>query len=96
MREPLPDQRVRPCQLPGTRVEQRGGRVVVCDADRSVMLALNESAAALWELCDGNTTIDEMVMAICEAASIPAEKARDDVERTLAEFRRAGLLAFDG
>jgi len=60
------------------------------------MLALNESAAALWELCDGSTTIDEMVVAICEVSSVPADRARDDVERTLVEFQRAGLLAFDG
>jgi len=70
--------------------------VVVCDADQKVMLALNQSAAALWELCDGSTTIDEMVMAICAVSSIPADRARDDVERTLAELRRAGLLVFNG
>jgi hypothetical protein len=96
MTEPVADTSVRPRQLPGTRVEQKGGRVVVCDADRKVMLALNESAAALWELCDGSTTIEEMVMAICAVSSIPAGRARDDVERTLAEFQRAGLLAFNG
>jgi hypothetical protein len=33
-----------------------------------------------------------MVMAICEVSSISAHQARDDVERTLAEFERAGLL----
>ena len=92
MREPMPDATLRPRHLPGTRLEQSGGRVIVCDADRKVMLSLNESAAALWELCDGSTTIEEMVMAICEVSSIPAGRARDDVERTLAEFERAGLL----
>ena len=92
MREQMPDTTLGPCHLPGTRLEQRGGRVIVCDADGNVMLALNESAAALWELCDGSTTIDEMVMAICEVSSISAHQARDDVERTLAEFERAGLL----
>jgi len=96
MREPAPDTALRPVQSPGARIEQRDGRVVVCDADTKVMLALNESAAALWELCDGSTTIDEMVTAICEISSIPDDRVRDDVERTLAEFRRAGLLALDG
>ncbi len=96
MREPAPEARVGPCQLPGTRLEQRRGRVVVCDAGRHVMLSLNESAAALWELCDGSTTIEEMVLAICEVSSVSPDKARDDVERTLAEFHRAGLLASDG
>ena len=96
MTERAPDAKVRPCQLPGTRVEQRAGRVVIGDADQKVMLAVNASAAALWELCDGNTTIEEMVMAICQVSSLPADRARDDVERTLAEFQRAGLLAFYG
>ena len=92
MRTPMPDSTLRPRHLPGTRLEQREGRVIVCDADHNVMLALNESAAALWELCDGSTTIEEMVIAICEVSSIPAGQAREDVERTLTEFERAGLL----
>jgi hypothetical protein len=92
MREPMADATRRPRRLPGTSLEQRGDRVIVCDADRNVMLALNESAAALWELCDGSTTIEEMVMAICEVSSISPAQARDDVERTLAEFERARLL----
>ena len=71
MREPMPDVTLRPRHLPGTRLEQSGGRVIVCDADRKVMLSLNESAAALWELCDGSTTVEEMVMAICEVSSLP-------------------------
>jgi hypothetical protein len=96
MREPVADATVRPCHLPGTRAEQREGRVVVCDADQKVVLALNESAAALWELCDGRTTIEEMVMAICAISPIAADQAREDVERALTELQRAGVLAFDG
>ena len=88
----MPDATRRPCRLPGTSLEQRGDHVIVFDADRNVMLALNQSAAALWELCDGSTTIEEMVLAICEVSATPADRARDDVERTLAEFERAGLL----
>lgn len=88
----MPDATRRPRHLPGTRLEQREGRVIICDADHKVMLALNESAAALWELCDGGTTIEEMVMAICELSSISARQALEDVERTLSEFERAGLL----
>jgi hypothetical protein len=92
MREPVPDATRRPRRLASTSLEQRGDHVIVRDADHNVMLALNESAAALWELCDGSTTIEEMVSAICEVSSIAASRARDDVERTLAEFERAGLL----
>lgn len=85
---------VRPFQLPGTQFELQGGRALVSDAQRTVVLALNESAAAVWELCDGQTTIDEMVMAICELSSIRPDQAREDVETTIAQLERAGLLTF--
>lgn len=84
-----------PYQLPGTRLEHHSDRALISHGDRGPVLSLNESAAAVWELCDGDTTIDEMVMAICEVASIRPDHARDDVETTLAQLERAGLLAFN-
>jgi hypothetical protein len=95
MTEPVSRAGLRPRQLPGTRLEQIGSQVLLSDADRGVVLVVNESAAALWELCDGVTTIEEMVTAICEVSAVSLDRARDDVGKTLAEFERAGLICFD-
>ena len=86
---------LRPCQRPGVRFERRGKRALISDIDQSKILSRNPSAAAVWELCDGRTTIDEMVMAICEVTSVRPDQARQDVEMTIATLEGAGFLAFN-
>jgi hypothetical protein len=53
---------------------------------------LNETAAALWELCDGATTSEEMVAAICQLFDAGQPVIAADVERALHEFDRHHLL----
>ncbi|HEX6393038.1 MAG TPA: PqqD family protein [Acidimicrobiales bacterium] len=86
---------LRPFQRPGIRIEHRGAQALISDAERTKVLSLNESAAAVLELCDGRTTIDEMVMAICQVASVRPDQAREDVELTIAKLEGAGFVAFD-
>ena len=95
MTEHMSGATVRPRQAPGTRLKRRGDQVLLSDADRTLTLAVNESAAALWQLCDGTTTIEEMVTAICEVSALSLDRARDDVRKTLAEFERSGLITFE-
>lgn len=83
-----------PGRSAGAQLESRRGELYIRDRDRDVIVAVNKSAAALWELCDGGTTLEEMVLAICELSSIPPERARADVERTLVELEGAGLVSF--
>jgi PqqD family protein of HPr-rel-A system len=53
---------------------------------------LNETALAIWDLCDGETSPDEMMSAICEVTSLPTEVVAEDVERILLEFDHAELI----
>ncbi|MGH9063307.1 MAG: PqqD family protein [Acidimicrobiales bacterium] len=85
----------RPARAPGARLERQPGRYVLHDPDDNVVLALNESALALWELCDGETTTDEMVEAICRASSVSPEQATKDVQDTLHRFARDGLVLWE-
>lgn len=55
-------------------------------------VTLNPTALALWELCDGQTSVDEMVTAVCAVFAIEPARARADVEVALAEMRAAGML----
>jgi PqqD family protein of HPr-rel-A system len=70
----------------------RGNENAVFDPATGGLHLLNETARALWELCDGETTPDEMVRAICELSGLPDEVVAEDVHRTLAEFESLGLL----
>jgi PqqD family protein of HPr-rel-A system len=53
---------------------------------------LNDTALAIWDLCDGDTRPEEMMTAICDATSLPPEVVAEDVERILLEFDHAELI----
>jgi PqqD family protein of HPr-rel-A system len=57
---------------------------------------LNETALAIWDLCDGETKPEEMVNAICDITSLPPEVVAEDVERILLEFDTAELIEWIG
>jgi PqqD family protein of HPr-rel-A system len=53
---------------------------------------LNETALAIWDLCDGETRPEEMMTAICDVTGLPSEVVAEDVERILLEFDTAELI----
>lgn len=62
-------------------------------ADGSVHI-VNDTALAIWQLCDGETHPNEMIDAICDLSGLPEEVVRDDVHTTLRGFNRAGLIGW--
>jgi hypothetical protein len=85
----------RPRRRPEARRLVEKGRIVISDADGRAVVSLNESAAAVWELCDGTTSVAEMVAAICDLSSIAPSRASTDVVRTLKALEKAGLIVAD-
>ncbi len=53
---------------------------------------LNETAFALWQLCDGRTSPEEMAAGVCELFGEPSAVVLADVDRTLGELSRRGLI----
>ena len=53
---------------------------------------LNASALAIWELCDGKTTGQEMAGAVAELTTLALDAAREDVATALDELARWGLI----
>jgi hypothetical protein len=81
-----------PVRRSGLQVEHGRESHVLHDQAGSLALALNESALALWELCDGHTTEEEMVAAVSEACNIPSTRAAQDVSEALERFTSLGLV----
>lgn len=67
-------------------------RSVLVDPEAGTSHVLNPTARAIWELCDGTTTLDELVGAICEVFSVPHRDALRDVAAVLGRFEDAGLV----
>ncbi len=83
----------RPRRTAVGNIHRYGQGAVVSSGRASRSVALNPTALALWELCDGNTTVREMVDAVCELFAIETERARMDVESALAQMYAAGVIA---
>jgi PqqD family protein of HPr-rel-A system len=88
--------RQRPVRRPGVWLRSVGGEHAVYDPSTKGLHLLNETARAIWELCDGQTTPDEMVRVICEVSGLPEEVVAEDLENTLTDFERLGILGWRG
>jgi PqqD family protein of HPr-rel-A system len=54
---------------------------------------LNRTAAAVWECCDGSTSITECESRLREQFAVPIEAdVLGDIQQSLADFARRGLL----
>ena len=58
----------------------------------SEVYLLNDTALAIWHLCDGETRPEEMMNAICDLTGLPPEVVAEDLERILLEFDKAELI----
>jgi PqqD family protein of HPr-rel-A system len=77
-------------------LRQSQGENAVFDPVTGTVHLLNETAWAIWDLCDGETSPDEMIDAICEISQMHRDVVAEDVRRVLADFDKAGLLSWVG
>jgi hypothetical protein len=89
---PAHEAMARPLQRPGTWLRQSADENVIVDTDNSRLHVLNDTALALWQLCNGQNTVEEMITAVCELFGEPVDVVRRDVESALSGFDSAGLL----
>ncbi len=67
--------------------------IAVYDDVGQLMILLNSSAGAVWNLCDGSTTVAEMVRELAEAYPDDAAIIGDDVRQTLRKLAEIGLVS---
>lgn len=79
-----------PCRRAGLQVNLVAGGHAVHDGDQVHLL--NETAFALWQLCDGRTSPEEMAAGVCELFGEAGAVVLADVDRTLGELQRRGLI----
>ncbi len=73
--------------------------LAVHDEVGQLMILLNRSAAAVWELCDGTRTLDELVRALPEAhgaSDADVEVIGEDVRLTVHKLADLGLVVDAG
>ena len=73
-------------------MRDRTGRPALIDHSGTSAARLNETALAIWDLCDGNTTIEEMIIAVVELCGDPPDVVRADVDKVLGDLSELGLV----
>ena len=68
------------------------GRWSIYNAETETLHLLNDSARAIWELCDGDTTPEEMARAVSELTGVDYDDAREDIASTLIKLSSLGLF----
>lgn len=85
----------RPCRK-AAREQDLWDEMLVYVPDTDVALALNSSARAVWELCDGTRTVTEISQVLGECCGCPAQAIHADVESAVSQFREFGLILREG
>jgi hypothetical protein len=73
-----------------THVEVLHGELCIYEWTTKTVHALNPAATRVWEMCDGSTTVDDMIAAVRRNLNAPGATAI--VQHALTQFDRAGLL----
>ena len=58
-------------------------------------IKLNDSALVIWELCDGDRSVGEILQVLREGYPDAAESMERDLNRVLDEFDEEKVLLFD-
>ncbi len=93
MRAEWPNGGTRPLRRGGSSAVELDDNLGLYDEVGQLLILLNTSAATVWELCDGATTLDEMVRALTRAHPEQAAEIAEDVHRTMTKLAELGLVA---
>lgn len=76
----------KPNRNPGFQLEQMNEEILLFNPETTRVVYLNETAALIWQLCDGQRNIAEIVSVLRGAYPEEADNIQKDVEQTLSEF----------
>ena len=68
------------------------GETVILNRKEGRLHQLNPTASFIWDCCDGNWNIAEIVDRLAGAYEVDASTARKDVEEVISNLRNSNLL----
>lgn len=73
-------------------LQRVGQEAILHDRRNGRAHVVNESAAQIWELCDGQNSLDQIVSAFAATYALPATDVQADVQYILAKFHELRVL----
>lgn len=83
-----------PARATEVEVQHTDAGHVLSRPGQRVAHVLNDTAFALWELCDGQTEVEEIVVAVAELFGLDVTTARREITGTLDELAEVGLIGW--
>lgn len=81
-----------PAQARGVSLHREGGSPVLRDEGGNDVCLLNDTAAALWESCDGTTTVAEIVLAARQLWRVAPATAEQEIRSAIDALAGAGVI----
>jgi PqqD family protein of HPr-rel-A system len=81
-----------PIRGAGVTLQRVGQEAILYDQQHGRAHVINTSAVRIWELCDGQATLDEIAGAFAASYGLPAAAVHEDVVKILTTFRELRLL----
>ena len=80
-------------RAPDVAARTIGGELMIMSGRDSTLFSLNETAAALWDAADGDTTLERIVRdRICAEFDVDPTEALADAEQVAADLASHGIL----
>ena len=82
----------KPKQKPDYHLEEIDGELLLYHFNETKILFFNETASLIWQLCDGQQSVSEIIILLSEAYPDAAGIMAADVEETVQQFLTAGCI----
>ncbi|HSG16019.1 MAG TPA: PqqD family protein [Anaerolineae bacterium] len=86
------DHSATPKQKPGYHMEEIEGELLLYHLNETRIMYCNQTAALIWRLSDGRSTVGEMISLLSGAYPNAAGTMTRDVELALGRFLAAGAI----
>jgi hypothetical protein len=84
----------KPQRKPDYRLEMIDDELLLFHPGETKILYCNQTASLIWQLCDGQHTVEEITALLSDAFPEAADTIAADVEATLQEFLQQGAIEF--
>lgn len=82
-----------PCRVEGFQMETIEGEIILLHPARNLIIHCNQSGALIWNLCDGNRTVAEIIELLGAAYPEARDEIAVNVPVTIQELLSHGALA---
>jgi len=84
----------RPRPAPGYQIELLDGEIILFHPASMKVMHSNRTGALIWQLCDGQRTVTEIIQLLSAVYPESAKEIQADVRETLLTFAKQGAITW--